>query len=57
MMLETKWIVGDWMRGEPNVTTCPDCKHEFDTGALYAVGNLYEGLPRYCPNCGGKIAK
>lgn len=53
-MNEGRWLVGDWVQGESNLTICPDCKREYQTGILYGVGNLYEGLPRYCPNCGAK---
>lgn len=35
-----------------STTVCPDCKHDFDTGNLYGVGDIFCGLPSHCPHCG-----
>ena len=38
-----------------STTVCPVCKHEFDTGNLYGVGDIFLGLPAHCPHCGARM--
>ena len=42
----------EWIEKDDFTRVCPACGHEFDKGALYGVGDICGGLPRFCPHCG-----